>query len=236
MIVTLLLAIVPAFAQEPEPEEPKELTPEQKAILQVEFNKNLRLYRTAVRYNDLDVAKMALYQMMLVNPNNVNLADSLAIIYVQQQNYASAVLISQDILAAAPDDLTALEISAIGYENLGLRDKSLEAYEKLYLKNNDLNTLYKITFLQFSLQQYETALTNADIVLANEKAKEFMLSFPISQTEQVQVPMNASILNLKGLIAKAKGDKEGAKGFFNQALEIAPNFPAPKQNIENIDK
>jgi tetratricopeptide (TPR) repeat protein len=195
-----------------------------------------RTYAIATKYGDTDMAKTALYNMLAAYPGNDSLLYSLSYLYFQSQQYASAVLSSQDILARNPEHLGALELSGAGYESLGLKDKSLAAYETLYLKSTDYQTLYKIAFLQFDMERLKECMTNLDILLTKTESDSLKVFYTTGENEQKEYPIRVSLYNLKGLVSKKYGDKESAKKHFEQALAIAPDFALAKQNIEELDK
>lgn len=202
----------------------------------VKYRGDLMIYARAMRYNDVDVAKNALYSLVNMNPRNDSLLFSLAYMYFDQQNYISSILVSQDVLRVNPDHLAALEVSGLSYENIGARDKALESYESLYLKNNSVNVLYKMAFLQFETKKLSEAKTNAEILLGKKETAETKLVFPIEDQKEQEVPMIASVYNLLGLISKEEGNMTEAKNYFNKALETAPEFALAKNNLEELNK
>ena len=105
-------------------------------------------YVTAIKWNDFEVAKSALYDLIMENPQNDSLILSLAYHYYENQQHVPAVLVSQELLARNPKNTTALEIAAIGYEAMGVRDRALQNYESLYLLSNNVSVLYKMAFIQ----------------------------------------------------------------------------------------
>ncbi|MDN5203272.1 hypothetical protein QQ008_17915 [Fulvivirgaceae bacterium BMA10] len=201
-----------------------------------EYKHHKSIYDRAVRYSDIGVAKNAIYNLLVLDPNDVSLLDSLAILYFDYNQYAQSLLVSLDILKKNPNSLVATEISAVSYENLQLYDKALTSYESLYLKNNNIYTLYKIAFLQFNLKRYNEARTSTDIILKDKKSEELNIVFNPSRNKQEEVSMKAAVLNLKGLIAKEEGNKDEAKKLFEEALVSAPEFTFAKQNIEDLEK
>lgn len=200
------------------------------------YRDNLMIYARAMRYNDVNVAKTALYELVNMNPRNDSLLFSLAYMYFDQQNYISSILVSQDVLRVNPDHLMALEVSAMSYENIGARDKALESYEALYLKNNSVNVLYKMAFLQFEAKKLSEAKTNAEILLGKKETAEAKLVFAVDDQSEQEVPMTASVYNLLGLISKEEGDIEQAKNYFNKALAAAPEFVLAKNNLTELNK
>ena len=199
-----------------------------------DYQKNVQIYSRAMKYNDVEAAKSALYNLIAMEPANDSLLFDLAYLYFDNQKYISSILATNDLLTLNPDHLAALEISAISYENIGAREKALEAYESLYLKNDNINTLYKIAFLQYELNRFSEAKTTAEIIMDNEKSEEATLFFGTTENTQQEVPMRASIYNLLGLINKEQGNKEEAKDNFNKALEIAPEFQLAQNNLNEL--
>lgn len=193
-----------------------------------------KVYETAVKYNDMVVAKDAIYQLIALDPTDVSLLDSLAYMYYENSNFVSSILVCKDIIARSPNNLGAREIAAISFQRLGLKDKALEQYESLYLMNNDINAIYQIAFLQFDLKRFKEARTSIDIVLENKNLESQKVVHATSQNTQQEVPMKASILNLKGLIDMETGNKEEAKSSFENALKLAPEFEQPKENLKKL--
>ncbi|MGK7396312.1 MAG: tetratricopeptide repeat protein [Candidatus Cyclobacteriaceae bacterium M3_2C_046] len=200
-----------------------------------EFQQQAKVYARSMKYNDFNVAKSALYNLIAMQPQNDSLLFSLAYIYFDNRNYISSVLAAKDLLALNPDNLAALEISAISYENIGAKQKALDDYESLYLKNENVNTLYKIAFLQYELNRHKEAKTNAEILLDKEAVADQKLYFSTGENQQQEIPMMASVYNLLGLITKAQGNKTEAKQHFEKAIEVAPEFELAKNNLNELD-
>lgn len=199
-----------------------------------EFKRNKLIFDMASTFNDPAVARMALYNMIAIDSKNPALLDSLALVYYEFQNYASAAIVSQETLRRNPNNSLLLELSAVCYENLGLPERALNQYESLYLKQSNPLTLYKIAFLQLQLKRYVEANTSADILLSKPELKEQMLVFPKSDNTSQQVSMHAAVYNLKGLVAKDQGKTEEAKSFFDKALELNPDFEIALNNVQEL--
>ena len=202
----------------------------------LDFQRQMMIYQSAVRYSDFDVAKGALYNLISIAPGALSLYDSLALLYFESKRFASTALLCKDILQFSPSNSLANELSAISYENLGLKDRALQNYESLYFQRNDIFTLYKVAFLQYDLKRYKESKTNADIILSNKEAEELKIFFNIENNQQQEIPMKAAIFNLKGLIAQADQNKEGAEKFYRQALLLSPKFNLAKNNLEELNK
>jgi tetratricopeptide (TPR) repeat protein len=201
-----------------------------------DYVQNLKVYARAMKYNDISAATNALYNLIAMEPRNDTLLTSLARLYFDNQKFISSILVSNDILSINPNNIPALEISALSKESIGAKEKALEDYESLYMKTEDLTTLYKIGFLQYELKRYNEATTTTDILLEKDSIANIPLYFPVEDNSQQEVSMKASVYNLKGLINKEQGKKDEAKKNFQEALALYPEFFLAKENMKTIDE
>lgn len=192
-------------------------------------------FLAATQWGDQDVARDALYDLIIENPQNDSLIFKLAYDYYETQKYIPAVLVSQQLLARNPKNTAALEISAVGYETMGVPDRALQSYESLYLLTNTIGTLYKMAFLQYELKRFTESLTSIDILLANKELDSAKVVFNDAENKQKEYPMKVAVLNLKGLLQQEHfGDKVAAKKTFEEALAIAPDFVAAMKNLAKL--
>jgi len=190
-------------------------------------------YDLALRYGDMDVAKNVLYHRISAEPNNLGLLDTLAMLYFDYQKFTSCILVCRDILSANPDNFSALEMSALSFENLGLKDKALSNYESMYMKKSNKLVLYKMAALQFELKRYIESNTNLDILLKDPSSDSEQVTFSTGAS-QISVPLKAAAHNLKGLIKQEEGDKVAAKQSFESALEVQPDFSFAQENLKKL--
>lgn len=232
VLATLVLLSISSIAQDkPVQNQPTQSQPTAGQVLATHF---ARTYQAGMRYNDYSIAKHALYNILVEYPQNDSILFSLSYLYFQSQNYASAALTAQDVMALNPNHLGAIEVAAISFENLGVKDKALEAYESLFLKTDDVQTLYKMAFLQYETKSYAESRTNADILLNRKEISELKASFNEGDGVEKEYPIKVALLNLKGLIAQAQGDTKNAETFYNQALAISPDFKMAKDNLASL--
>jgi tetratricopeptide (TPR) repeat protein len=191
-------------------------------------------YVFGMKYNDGEVAKDALYSMIAMDPNDDSLKMSLCYYYFDQNQFASSLFVSRDLLARYPDNIDALKINAMSLENMGARDKAVDAYETLYLKSNDIGILYQVALLQFEMERYAECGTNLDIIIKNPQAKTLKLSFNKSDREQQEVSLEAACYNMKGMLENQQGNKEEAKKNLQKAIELEPEFTLASQNLADI--
>ena len=201
-----------------------------------ELRKQSFIYTTALMFNDPVVARMALYNLLAENPKNGALYDSLAILYLQYNQNASAALAAQQALKINPQDQFAMEVAATGFDKLGVKDRALSNYEKLYLASGDINTLYKIAFLQMELDRFIEAKTSLEIIIGNPQSDEYTIRFPTTDGNGQEVKLKIAAHRVKAMIFEENGDVEGAKVKYLEVLEMHPGFQIVQQQLREITK
>ena len=191
-------------------------------------------YQTALRYNDLEIAKIKLYDLMVRNPEDLRYMEALGSLYFESGQYASSALVAMDVLKVNDKNIGSLEIAAYALEQLGAFDRALPYYESLYLLSGDNFSLYKSAYLQYSMKRYAEALNSVNMLVKNAKADE-KIGFAVSESETQQVNMKAAALNLKGLVYLDQNSKTDAKAAFNEALTLEPNFKQAKDNLQKTN-
>ncbi|GAB3223063.1 hypothetical protein J0A67_10870 [Algoriphagus aestuariicola] len=191
-------------------------------------------YQIAMSYSDPSIAKAKLFDLMVRNPEDIRYREALANLYFDAQQFASAALVSMDILKINDKNIGALEIAAYSLEQLGALDRALPHFESLYLLTGDNFSLYKSAFIQYNLKRYEEAMNSVTMLVKNAKADE-KIGFPKSQTETQQVAMKAAALNLKGLIYLDQNSKTEAKTAFNEAIALDSSFEQAKENLKKTN-
>lgn len=199
------------------------------------YAKAVAMYQTAQKYNDIALSKQALIEISILNPGDTAVLRSLAEIYYNSQAFVSSAIVAMDMMQVDPNSIIAQEIAALSYENLRLYDKAIEQYEKMWLSSENVNILYQIAYLQYSLQRFTEAKTNLDI-LGEKVTNEDKISLNNSDGNPQEVLFEAALYNLRGLIAVEQGNNEEAKGHFNKALEISPEFDAAKASLDGLNK
>ncbi|WP_162417991.1 tetratricopeptide repeat protein [Cyclobacterium roseum] len=193
-----------------------------------------RIYSLAMRYNDVSVAKIKLYELMERNPRNLSYAETLASLYFEMEQYGSAALVSLDILERNDESLTGLRVAAFSLEQLGALERALPHFESLHLLSGDLFSLYKTGYLQYTLKKYDEALNSVNMLIKDKKAAEQNLNFPMGDNNTQEVSMVAAAQNLKGLIYKDQGSAEEARAAFEEALALSPEFQLAKENLGEL--
>jgi tetratricopeptide (TPR) repeat protein len=220
----------PAQAEAPKPAAAEAPVPPANPFIEHFFKK----YQLALRWNDQVSAKDALYDL-LAETGSDSLAYTLAVYYYENRIYASTVLIAKDLLARDPKNTNLLQLSASGFEGLGLQDKALINYETLYLTTNNISVLYKMATLQFDIKRYPECQINVDFLLTKkDEVAKLKVSVNEADNKIKEYPLMAALLNLKGLLAERTGNKELAKKSYQEALGVAPDFSLAKENLAKL--
>ncbi len=193
-------------------------------------------YIFARKYNDDIVAKDAMFCMIAMDPTDDSLKLQLSYYYFESGQYASSLFASADILGRNPDNVDALRVNAMSYDRMGVKDKAVDSYESLYLKTNDIGTLYQVAVLQFDLKRYTECKTNLDIIIKDPQSRAMKLKFAKSENEQQDVTLEAAAYNVKGMVEKQLGNMEEAKKYFSKALSIQSDFALAEQNLKDLGK
>ena len=187
-------------------------------------------YQAGLRYSDLSIAKIKLYDLLARNPEDLRYMEALGSLYFEAGEYASSALVAMDILKINDKNVGALEIASYALEQLGAFDRALPYYESLHLLTGDNFSLYKSAYLQFSMKRYAEAMNSLTMLMKLAKTDE-KIGFAVSETETQQVDMKAAALNLKGLVYLEQASKSEAKAAFTEALALEPTFTQAKENL-----
>ncbi|MFK7900623.1 MAG: tetratricopeptide repeat protein [Cyclobacteriaceae bacterium] len=204
------------------------------SVAQSGYSLQEKIYKKAVTYGDLMVAKQALYTMMELKPSNTSLKDSLAILYFQSQAYVQSVLLTNEILTAKPANQTALEIRAISRQNLGLSKESLADYETLHKLTKSPYHLYQIASIQYQIKRMAECEASINQLLIDPKTDKEEISVVVGRGKRQKVPLKAAAMNMKGVLYKEMSKVELAKLQFSEALKLAPDFVLAKGNLTSL--
>jgi tetratricopeptide (TPR) repeat protein len=200
------------------------------------FATQMKVYSSALKYYDLQVATTALYNAMAIKPERKDLRDSLANLYFLGERYGQAYTIGEEILKEDPKRTDMLAIVAVSKQSLGFAKEALADYETLYKDSKQVYYLYQIASLQHQLKRVGECLVSLDQILADESATKQQVSLRNANNSSQNVPMKAASLNLKGIITLELNQAANAREYFNQAIKVFPDFEAAKANLSIMDQ
>ncbi len=196
---------------------------------------HLKVYANALKYGDVQSAIYATQNIIANEGENSSFKDSLALLYYNSNNALSCHLLCKELLANKPADVTLLELNATSLKSLGATKDAIEAYEKLFAASQNRYHGYELAQLQFGISRLAEALVTINQSMDKTKELEAKINFNIDKNKQQEVPLNAALLNLKGLVTYELKDEKTAALLFDEALKIMPEFEAAKQNKKAIE-
>ncbi len=124
-------------------------------------------------------------------------------------------------------------------EKISTRLKSLNSvkvaisgFEALLPLSNNRFDAYELAQLQLSISRNIEAMQTITYALDNTPSiNKATLSFPKNEKEDQLVPLDAALLNLKGIISYELKDEKAAIIAIKEALKIFPEFVLAKQNL-----
>lgn len=195
---------------------------------------NRSILTRALNYSDLDAARNSLFTLIELEPANIALKDTLAMVYFKSGAYVQCVLIGEEIMKSNPKNMTVLELKAISALNLGLNKESLKDYETIYAETKEIYYLYQIATIQYRMKRYGECEENLSIIANDPKSNQEKVTITIQQSNQ-EVVMKAAVYNMMGVIQQDLGDATKAEAYFKQALSLEPDFVLAKNNLSNIN-
>ncbi len=219
--ILILLALIalnyPCFSQ-------KIKTPSDTAI-------SWSIYRNALKFNDLDVAKSALFEILAHQPGNQSVYDSLAHLYFRIGAYDQALIACEK---AQPTGAIK-EIRAYSYRNLGDIKTALPLFEQLFSESSSMENGYQVASMQYSMKRYGECMETAIKIKNHPDAANIKVLITTEQGDNVNVPYLAAAENLMGVVYLETGKPELAKISFENALKSAPEFTLAKKNLASLN-
>lgn len=234
-IAILLSLSVSSFAQRKKKNtEKKDEKPQTETVTKpmTQDSLYLTIFRTGMKYGDYQVAVNALYHLMVLQPENTSLKDSLVLLYNGMGNSVQAVIIAREILQKKADNIPVLNAMAESEQRLGLYKEALESYELLYDKKQRLYDFYQVAAIQYAMKRYAEAQNTLAAIIRNPKSMSDKLTITAADNSSQDVPFKAAAYNLLGVLALEMKDYDEAQSDFKKAIEIAPDFSLAQSNLQ----
>jgi len=207
-------------------------TQAQKINRKTYIQNKIRTLEQAARYGEASVYLNSLYDLMVWDAgNSIRWKDSLARFYFAQGRYPQAILLTDELMKARPDEEAYWQIQAQAYEALGQIKKAIPLYEKLAERHpGDIPVLYRLAWNQYKLKRSEEAYTTLRKINPDSIPAGFTVYLPAGPEKTQAVPLKAAYFNLLGLVAYDLHNLDMAINYFDKALKEFPDFLSAKQN------
>ncbi len=204
--------------------------------LKIKQDEHLKVYHTAIQYNDMPTAAMSLVSY-LSNGGTINYNDSLAVVYYNMNNFSGAYKLANEAYTRDNKNVTALSLLADISGQTNDAKTSLEWYEKLCPLNPLPFNYYQLATKQFSLERkLECKQSLAKVMADTAAAAKQKVTLQVGQGYSESVPVLAAAYNMMGVLAFQDKNTTEAKKMYEAALKAFPDFVIAKQNLEAMNK
>lgn len=190
-----------------------------------------RIYNKAVSVGDFLTAAGALNAILVKDTTQINVYDSLSLVYLNLSMDRAAALTARQGLAKNETE-TLLQVSASSLKNLGDIETSLQQYLRLLeLNPNDIAFLYEAAFGYIQLEAYAQAMQHLEMILVHPESSSKLMTEFVNKTGQ-NVPYKAVALNMRGFIEMQSGDGNAAIRSYQEALQLVPDYQLALNNLK----
>jgi len=194
------------------------------------------VYAKAITFGDYEVARIALFNMIVKHPDSLNYLDSLVTLYFSLGQMPQCVLAGTQYMQRDSTNLSVMEMVALSYSQLSKNVEALNLYERMYKQTSNIYYAYQTAVQQFYLKRIGECNQTIDLILGNPKSTTEKISINMDKGEQQQVPVKAAALNMRGIIYKEMNMPDKAKAAFLESLAVMPEFALAKGNLELLTK
>lgn len=169
----------------------------------------------------------ALTHLNVLSPSKARL-DTLAVLYMNDGKHMQA-LNTIGVERNEDDSDMAVEVKAVSLQTLNQPKLAVEQFAELFKRKPNVLIAYELADLKIQLDDLIGASVNITFGIANAK-DDIKRAFYDQQTPY-EVPVKAGFIYLKGLIKYKENNElniDAAIAFFDEALQIAPNFNLAK--------
>jgi len=194
----------------------------------------LKVYYQSVAMDDFNTAIEALHYVLASDPEKYsNWKDTLALLYVRNNSFQQANVLSSALLDTKGYTDLRMEIRAICAKALQQPAEAIDAYSILYSKTNKIAYGFEELRLQYSIRRLTETIATGNSLLQNipPTNKDFVSVVKADGKTPQQVSLKAAVCNLLGLAYADLKDKTNAKEQFESALKENPDFELAKNNL-----
>jgi tetratricopeptide (TPR) repeat protein len=182
-----------------------------KTVTVAKTNTHIKAFNVAASSGDLSTAITTLNYYIAEQGDNTPYADTLAMMYMQQGEYAQCYFWADKRLKVKPEDNGLLEMKGMCLDKLQEPKLAIDVFEKLFARTKSPYHGYKLMELQYK--------------------PEYTMTYNVG--EQVgRTYLQAGVYNIHALALYDLDKKAEAKNYFAKALALDSNFVLARQNLE----
>ncbi len=197
-------------------------------------DQNMKMYEKAMEMGDFQTAIYSLNLFLQTDSSDVKWYDTLAVLYINTNNFLPASWCADKVLKNKPKELRMLELKAMAEQQLGRRDKILDVYKTLFDITGNFQYMYQTAAVEFTAGNIDRCKSLIDSMMSSKNITKDSIDIQVSEDESQKVPLKAAIYNLKAFIKARDGKYPEAKKDFENALRIFPDFILAKKNLRDL--
>lgn len=202
------------------------------AISDVKSGMHYKIFNQALASGDGNTAIYALNSIVAEQGINSPYADTLAMLYLQQNAFVQCLYWAEKRLEIKPTDNALLEMKAVSLEKLQQPVEAINTFQKLFSQTSNPYHAYKLMELQYGIKRLMEAVSTAQAAERLQFKPEMLMTYAIDQNKAGRTPLLAGIYNIHALALYDLDKKSEAKEYFNKALALDTSFVLAKQNLE----
>lgn len=196
---------------------------------------HLQAYQNALQIGDFRTAIVALNYFLLEEPTNENYKDTLALLYVQTNQYSQSYILVKQLQESGRKSNLLTEVLAISANELNQTIEATDAYQTLYANTRNIQYGYALLQLQQQLKRVNEALMTCNQLLSDTAINVASINLSNKNGErEASVPLKAVLLNINGLLAYENKDYNASINSFKEAIALAPSYDIAVQNLKTI--
>jgi tetratricopeptide (TPR) repeat protein len=196
-------------------------------------NINMQVYRQSLSLGDYNTAINAIHYLLASDPvKYANFQDTLALVYLQNNNLRQGYLIADALLKNRGYSDMRLEIKAICAKGLQQPVEAINAYATLFSNTKTPAFGFEELQLQYSIRRLAETITTGNALLQSLPVKDssrINILKADGKTVQ-QVSLKAAVNNIIGLAYIDLKNKNNAILNLDAALKENPDFEQAKNN------
>ena len=198
------------------------------------------LYEAAEKYKDANTARVALNQLLLLDPDNIVYLDSLARLYIKSGNFEGGIAISEKLVKQNKASKELLELVGVAYQQQEKREDAITVFGDLFESTKDYRYLYQQVVIlseEGAKQEFDSMIyILKNIVKESDDAKATLIDFPTTKGDVKQmVPLEAAVIFLEGKVELEANNFKKGINLMVKSIELFPDFEMPKYYLQQIE-
>jgi tetratricopeptide (TPR) repeat protein len=208
-----------------------------KPVTTVPENINMVVYRQSSAIGDVNMAITSLHYLIASDPSKYgNWQDTLATLYLHNNEYQQAWLLSDALIKGIGYTDLRMEIKAVSAKALQQPVEAITDYTTLYGKTSNPVFGFEQMQLEYGIHRLnETIVTGNSLMQSATADKYKQVNVARADGKSVQqVTLKAAVANIMGLAYNDLKDKTNAAIQFEAALKESPGFELAKNNLDVV--